>query len=85
MSHSNERNEPLAVTSLVLACVALIAGPFASVPAIICGHIASRRIRNSQELTGARFAAVGLIVGYIMTVISILAIAAYIFPKATSV
>jgi len=57
----------VAVASLVLGITGLILlGPLASIPAVICGHIAKSRIKqNPNSLTGDGMARAGLILGYI--------------------
>src|ERR1700757_1537389 len=61
------RMEPLAVVSLVLAILSwLVCLLLASVPAIVCGHLARSRIRRSNgALQGMNFALVGLIIAYL--------------------
>lgn len=51
----------LAIASLVLA-VAL--GPFGILPAVVCGHLALRRIERDTSLRGRGLALAGLIAGY---------------------
>jgi hypothetical protein len=60
----------LAVVSLFLAIFSLSLDivfqvPVTSLCAIVCGHLARRRIKNDQNLTGLRVALFGLIIGYI--------------------
>jgi len=56
------RTSGLAIVSLVLSVV----GPITCVPAIICGHLALRRIRKEPILRGRGLALAGLIIGYIV-------------------
>ncbi len=51
----------LAVASLVFA---LALGPFGLIPAVICGHLALRKIEKNVSLRGRGLALAGLIVGY---------------------
>jgi competence protein ComGC len=58
----------LAIASLVLgiAGIALCLGPLAGLPAVICGHLASARIKKSGgSLAGRGLATTGLITGYL--------------------
>jgi hypothetical protein len=59
----------LALASLILGIVGLVVcplGPLFGIPAVICGHVAQSRIRNSGgTLGGAGLAIAGLITGYI--------------------
>ena len=50
----------LAIASLVFA---LALGPFGLIPAVICGHLALRKIGKDVSLRGRGLALAGLIVG----------------------
>ncbi len=58
----------LAIASLVLV---LALGPVGCIPAIICGHLALRRISKEPTLQGHGLALAGLIIGYCVLVPSI--------------
>ncbi|MBI4559871.1 MAG: DUF4190 domain-containing protein [Candidatus Hydrogenedentes bacterium] len=64
----------LAIASLVLGILTfLLCGPFAGIAAIICGHMALYRIKQSDALLpGKGMAVAGLIMGYTGTVLTIL-------------
>lgn len=66
------RTARLAVWSLVLAIAGLVLiGPLGGIPAVICGHIAVRRIkRSSGTLRGRGLAIAGLVVGYTAFVVN---------------
>src|SRR5688500_20310266 len=70
------KNAGIAITSLVLGILSFICfGPLTGIPAIICGHMALKRIRNSQgTLTGDGFGLAGLIMGYINLALSLIMI-----------
>ncbi|MHC4558337.1 MAG: DUF4190 domain-containing protein [Planctomycetota bacterium] len=55
------RTSGLAIASLVLA---LALGPFGFLPAVICGHLALRKIEKDVSLRGRGLALAGLIAGY---------------------
>jgi hypothetical protein len=59
----------LATTSLVLGIFAIVlcfVGPLFAIPAVICGHMAHSRIKNSGGLLGGKgLATGGLITGYL--------------------
>ena len=57
----------MAIASLVLGVLSfLMCSIFTGIPAIICGHVARKRIRNSGgTLTGDGLGLAGLIVGYV--------------------
>jgi hypothetical protein len=55
------RTSSLAIASIVLA---VLLGPFAIVPAVVCGHLALRRIERDASLRGRGLAMAGLIAGY---------------------
>jgi len=54
------RTSGLAVASLVFSLV----GPVGSIPAVICGHIALRRVEKTPAIKGRGLALAGLIIGY---------------------
>jgi len=69
-----EQNEPktfrtcgLAIASLVFSLI----GPVGSIPAVICGHIALRRVEKTPALKGRGLALAGLIIGYTVFGLSI--------------
>ncbi len=72
-------NSGLAIASLVLALVGLCAGIFLGIPAVICGHMALNRIKQSNGMLGGRGMAIaGLVIGYLeiaVTVLYLLALA----------
>jgi hypothetical protein len=73
-----QKTSGLAVASLVLGIAQLLVGIFAGIPAIITGHLARNRIRQTGE-KGAGLALAGLILGYIgvaLTVIVVIAVVA---------
>lgn len=57
----------IAITSLVLGILAHVCfGPLTAIPAVICGHIALTRIKQSQgAITGQGLAIAGLVLGYV--------------------
>jgi hypothetical protein len=63
---SGETQKGLAVTSLVLGILSLVClGPLTGIPAIICGHIARKRSRESPaQFGGPGMATAGLALGY---------------------
>ena len=71
-----KRKNPLAVWSLVLGILSLtLCFLFAGIPAVICGHLASGRIKRSGGRVGGQgLALAGLITGYIGIGFSILAV-----------
>jgi hypothetical protein len=61
------RTSGLAVASLVFSLV----GPIGCIPAIICGHLALRKIRSEPALRGYGLSLAGLIIGYVVLGLSI--------------
>jgi hypothetical protein len=57
----------LAIASLVFSLI----GPIGSIPAVICGHIALRKIRKEATVKGYGLALAGLIIGYAVLGLSI--------------
>jgi hypothetical protein len=68
------KNSALAVWSLVLGILSLtLCALFAGIPAVICGHLASGRIKRSDGLLGgAGLALAGLVTGYVSIGFSLL-------------
>ena len=69
MPPTGAKNSGLAICSLVLAILGLtcFGSIFTAIPAVICGHVALRRIRRSGgAMTGNGFAMAGLIIGYVV-------------------
>jgi peptidyl-prolyl cis-trans isomerase B (cyclophilin B) len=67
----------LAIWALVCGCLSLVCGLFACIPAIILGHLALCEIKKNPIHTGRGLALAGLIIGYVMTLLSIGAIVFY--------
>jgi type II secretory pathway pseudopilin PulG len=74
------KTSALAVWSMILGIMSFLCfGFLAGIPAVICGHMARSKIRQSQgTLTGGGMALAGLILGYIGIVITTLGILAAI-------
>lgn len=72
----------MALVSMILGIVSVLfctGGFLTGIPAVICGHIARKQFRNSPTpQTGEGMATAGLILGYLMTILSIVVIVAYI-------
>ena len=68
------RTNPQAITSLVCGIAQIMFGPFATIPAIICGHVGRSQIRRTGE-AGAGMALAGLVLGWAGLVLGLLAIA----------
>jgi hypothetical protein len=64
----------LAIASLVCGIVSLLCGLFLGIPAVICGHMALKRIKAGRSSGGNGMAIAGLVMGYIMTVVSVVLI-----------
>jgi len=58
------RTNSLAITSLICGIAQMMFGPLATVPAVVCGHMARHQIRRTGE-QGAGMALAGLILGWI--------------------
>lgn len=67
------RTEPLAIASLVLSLLGIVCcGFILAIPGIICGHMALSKINRQPELGGRGMALAGTIIGYIVTIGSII-------------
>lgn len=82
-----EQRKPLsrlAIASLAGGVLSLGLGFLTGIPAVICGHLGRGRIRKSGgELRGTGMALAGLIAGYVMSVLSILAILSFYAAQAS--
>lgn len=70
----------MALVSMILGIVSIVMcmGALTGIPAIICGHMARKQFRDSPvPQTGEGMATAGLLMGYIVTILSILGAIAY--------
>ena len=68
----------MALVSMILGLVGIVACAFTSIPAVICGHIARKQFRESPTpQSGEGMATTGLILGYIITILSIVGVIGY--------
>lgn len=69
------KTNSLAITSMICGIAQFMFGPLATIPAVVCGHMARSQIRRTGE-QGAGMALAGLILGWIgvgFTVLVVLA------------
>lgn len=59
--------EKLAIWSISLAAGGFVLGPLTGIPAIVCGHIALRRIKTGGA-RGSGLAITGLVIGYLTVI-----------------
>jgi hypothetical protein len=75
VSTTKDSAQNLAIASLVCGILGLfVCSIFASIPAIITGHMARKRIRENPTLKGAGMALGGLIMGYIASAFFVIVI-----------
>lgn len=70
----------MALVSMILGIISIVMclGALTGIPAIICGHIARKQFRESPvPQTGEGMATVGLVMGYLITILSVLGAIAY--------
>jgi len=67
----------LAIAALICGVAQVMAGPLTGIPAIILGHVARSRIRQTGE-QGDGLALAGLILGYVGLVLTIIVVIAVI-------
>jgi hypothetical protein len=84
--NANTKRQGMAITSLVLGIVSVMClGLFAGIPAIILGHTAHRRARNSpDEYAGKGLAIAGFVMGYasiLLTALVVLILVARVQPQ----
>lgn len=74
----------LAVWSLVLALLSLLLvclGPFIAMAAVVCGHLATARIRVAEgSMRGLAAARVGLVIGYLSVFLYLVVVPLFVFP-----
>jgi len=73
---------PMAITSMVLGICSMVLGTLilTGLPAVICGHVARRQIRESPHpMGGDGMALAGLILGYMSIFFTLLVAAFFIF------
>jgi hypothetical protein len=61
-----------AIWSLVCGCLSLLCGIFASIPAIILGHMGRSEIKKNPALQGGGMALAGMILGYVFTTLIVI-------------
>ena len=76
------KTNSLAITSLICGIAQMMFGPLATIPAVVCGHMARNQIRRTGE-QGAGMALAGLILGWIgvgftalLVIVAVLAVVA---------
>jgi uncharacterized membrane protein len=62
----------LAIWALVCGCLSLLCGLFASIPAIILGHMALGETKKNPAVSGKGMALAGMILGYVFTTLIVL-------------
>ncbi len=62
----------LAIWALVCGCLSLLCSLFASIPAIILGHMGLAEIKKNPALQGRGMAMAGMILGYVFTTLIVL-------------
>ena len=75
------RTNSLAITSLICGIAQFMFGPLATIPAVVCGHVARNQIRRTGE-QGAGMALAGLILGWIGVGFTVLVVIAAILLVA---
>lgn len=74
--YAPRRTNPLAIASLVCSLAAFATG-ISAIVGIILGHVALKQIRQSGE-DGEGMAKAGLIIGYVLVVLGLLFVIAYV-------
>ncbi len=76
MTEAEKKTVGVAIASMVLGILGFLClGPLASIPAVICGHIAMSAIKKDREgLAGDGMAIAGLIMGYIQIALMVVMI-----------
>jgi hypothetical protein len=73
---------PLSKWCLWLGISSLIFGIFTGLPAIVCGHIASSKLRQPSNIyTGKRLILAGLVLGYFSVIFSVAFFGLFIYSE----
>ena len=76
---ADPRTSRTAIASFMMGTFGVILGPVGSVSAILCGHVAMRRIRKSNgEVSGGLLGLTGLVLGYVCLALFLLAIPSFL-------
>ena len=78
--NSTQRTSGLAIASLILGLAGVMCSLLTTIPAIICGHIARAQIKRDESLGGGGVAMAGLVVGYGMSVLTVLLVPMMMLP-----
>jgi Domain of unknown function (DUF4190)/Domain of unknown function (DUF1707) len=68
-----QKTNSLAITSMICGIAQFMFGPLATIPAVVCGHMARHQIRRTGE-QGAGMALAGLILGWIGVAFTVLVV-----------
>ena len=77
------KTNALAITSLICGIAQFMFGPLATIPAVVCGHMARYQIRHTGE-QGAGMALAGLILGWIGVAFTALVVIAAVLLVAAA-
>ena len=77
------RTNSLAITSMICGIAQFMFGPLATIPAVVCGHVARNQIRRTGE-QGAGMALAGLILGWIGVGFTVLLVIAAVLLVAAA-
>ena len=77
------KTNSLAITSLICGIAQFMFGPLATIPAVVCGHVARNQIRRTGE-QGAGMALAGLILGWIGVGFTVLLVIAAVLLVAAA-
>jgi Domain of unknown function (DUF4190)/GYF domain 2 len=69
---------PFALGSFLCSFLSLIGGPLATIPGIIMGHLSLSEIRKNPKRTGRKLAITGLVLNYIMTLVTTVVIVSFV-------
>ena len=77
------RTNSLAITSLICGIAQFMFGPLATIPAVVCGHVARNQLRRTGA-QGAGMALAGLILGWIGVGFTVLLVIAAVLLVAAA-
>jgi len=82
-AYGGQNNNGLAIASLICGIGQVVFGPLSAIPAIILGHIARSRIRQTGG-PGAGMALAGLILGYVGLALTVILVIVAVAAVGTS-
>jgi hypothetical protein len=75
------KTEPYANAAIILGVLSLLGGAITGIPAVICGHLARKKLKLDPRRNGAGRATVGIVLGYMMIALTVFVLSITFAPK----